>query len=160
MKTLRAHERGLHQTLSFHISLCLATPPVILPVPLHLWRNLVLATWTPNASLISYRELSRQVSSSSREPTTTSRKELSPAAKKMPFSLNHFLLIYSLPFLPPSREDLKITTKHRYAMNQCWGKEEASILTSRWLIQLWRFHVNTSQELPGSHNQRESTIKD
>lgn len=76
-------------------------------VPLQLQRNLNF-DWNPGypkGFLLSYRELIRQVSHQ-KNPTTTTRKKVIPAAKNIPFSLNHFFFIYLFIFFfyfPPER---------------------------------------------------------
>lgn len=104
LKTWGAHGRGPH----YRLLLCISGPSSASSSPcLSSTENLLLEPGHPTASCPAAAG-PRQGS-----PTTTAGKEVSPAAKKIPCSLNQSPFIYSMPFQQPSREDLKLTTKGR-----------------------------------------------
>lgn len=117
-----------------------------------------LEIWIPKDFILSYNELIRQVSHQ-KNPTTTTRKEVTSAAKKALFSLNHFLLIYLFIVFPISLQRgseetyRKVVMCYNSAMRKGGRKYPDPVMIRT---------VEIPQELqpgaPGSHNRRESTI--
>lgn len=140
-----------------HITLCSATPPGVFLVPLHLQRNLILKPGHLRASLSPTGRSSDQLLTEGTAPQilakiSSGRYEDTTLSKSFPF----YLFIAFLTSLERGLEEAynKGQLRHKSVL----GKVNA--LTTQWFIQLWRLHVNTSQELPGSHNQRESILKE
>lgn len=96
MKICGAIRNSPHWTVSFPISVRPACPPLVPQVPLHLQRDFTfgLKPGYPKGFLLSYKDSMGQVS---HRMNATTRLKVIPAAKKLPFSLNHFLSIFFIP---------------------------------------------------------------
>lgn len=146
-----------HQRVSFHVSMPSSSISGLSRLSSSTEKP-HLEIWIPKDFTLSYNELIRQVSHQ-KNPTTTTRKEVTSAAKKTLFSLNHFLLIYLFIAFPISLQKGSEETYSKGVMcHNSAMRKGGRKYPDPMMIRTVEIPYELQPGAPGSHNRTESTI--